>query len=1192
MELSLKPGQLHQAYDSLVSGVLLVDTGFEENVLFINRTALDYYECSTEQEFDEFTGGRFSGMTMDTDTHLSGVNITSQYGYLRFQFRTRKKRIREAEGYVSKITTAEGRQVYMLQLFYLENKLENASYDELTGLPGTQNFYHKALELAGKKKMAGDFTMFCPAFINIANFRGYNRSHGSEAGDKMLRYVAEILKSEFPEALIGHFSADNFAAILPRKNIFELLDEVCSSVDRRLGHGGASLKIGIVVYDKIVGPDVIMHSFDNARLACASIKNDKQKSWAIYDDKMKDTVEKRQYILDNFDDALSSGYIKVFYQPVVRTLSGKVCSYEALARWDDPKHGMISPGVFVPVLEDARLIGRLDVYVIESVIRSIHSRLEAGGEILPVSVNLSRLDFTLIDPVKCIEDAIIRYDVPRKFIHVEITETALAQNKEILEHTIGEFHSKGYEVWLDDFGSEYSSLNALHNFNFDLLKIDMGFFSNFNERGKEIITSVIYMAKCIGMHTLAEGVETREQLEFLKSMGCERIQGYYYGRPMQFEVGLIDAAKRHLTFEKEKEASMWEMAGFVNMTTDSPVAIFVCNGHYPQILMANKAYKNFVINQGYKSIANLNHLMKDDSYRLNIQLRRFINEVYESSEKSVVYASNGTYNRLNAKKIAGNADYWIGQTSAFDISMDEDRNVNRRMDMLAKQSGLFVDGFFYIDFDEDKIEAIVASSLWAKTGDVYNGIKMVVDNFCNSRVHPDDRQRFYNYIDREKIRANAAQSERGIAEDLFRIKLNSGRYCWIVFRAVIVNVDGSEKVIMCEQEDIWEHYENRAGMLPVFASSLSVAVRTDFADSKNRQKTAEKDQKDRINRLFTAHSIKEIAAAKGADTSQSDALLGFEAWTNDVITMGLDEKDPSEGIQKTILKIAENLHSERFFIFEELDENSVSCTYEWARNGQVHLKDELQAVPKKDLAALYNIFKNHKVAVITDYDKFTQENPGFMIPVSGIENVISGQLMASGTPIGFTMVLNSRSPEFEANGYMLATLTNFIAALIRNSKMLHDAEEKSMHDPMTGALNRSGLERYVRERTSGGSLTAIVVEVYKLHEINVKQGYDGGDAVIKLLVHILMRLSDSRHVVRIDGDEFLILEEDIDELGVGQITDRIQNACLAEGIRIVTGYGRYNENAGDNALDRLITDAENEKYRNRDIMEQLSGNNH
>ena len=244
--------------------------------------------------------------------------------------------------------------------------------------------------------------------------------------------------------------------------------------------------------------------------------------------------------MDSIDRAIKENWIKVFYQPVVLAENRKLCGMEALARWEDPVYGMLPPADFVPVLEEYRQIYKLDMYILEKVCTDIFEAKKTGTYYVPISINFSRLDFELIDVVAAVDDCLNRHAVQKDMIHVEITESALSENGVQLRQAIDRFKGEGYALWLDDFGSGYSGLNVLQDFEFDMMKIDMKFLHNFseNEKIRPILKSIVSLAKEIGMQTLTEGVETEEIFEFLRSIGCERMQGYLFGKPMPKEQAL------------------------------------------------------------------------------------------------------------------------------------------------------------------------------------------------------------------------------------------------------------------------------------------------------------------------------------------------------------------------------------------------------------------------------------------------------------------------------------------------------------------------------------------------------------------------------------------------------------------------------------------------------------------------------
>ena len=241
----------------------------------------------------------------------------------------------------------------------------------------------------------------------------------------------------------------------------------------------------------------------------------------------------RQEIIDNLDKAIDEGWIQVYYQPIVRTANGKVCSVEALARWNDPVRGLLSPASFIPVLEETGLIHKLDMCVVGQVLNDLKTNENAGIRCLPVSINFSRADFDSCDLVQVICSMVDEAQVDRKLINIEITESMVGSDFDYMKGQIERFRTQGFHVWMDDFGSGYSSLDVLQSIKFDLIKLDKGFMKRLDEGddGKIILKEMMKMATSLGIDTICEGVETESQVRFLQDIGCSKLQGYYFMRP-------------------------------------------------------------------------------------------------------------------------------------------------------------------------------------------------------------------------------------------------------------------------------------------------------------------------------------------------------------------------------------------------------------------------------------------------------------------------------------------------------------------------------------------------------------------------------------------------------------------------------------------------------------------------------------
>ena len=275
-------------------------------------------------------------------------------------------------------------------------------------------------------------------------------------------------------------------------------------------------------------------AIDRARYSSHLIRNRFQTVYAEYDKTMSEDYRKRLYIINNIDNAVNNGWIVPFYQPVVWSDTQQLCGCEALARWMDPVYGQLFPNEFIPVLEEYRLIHKLDKSIFESVCKDLRSALDAGRPVVPVSLNFSRLDFELMDAVAELENLVKKYNISKDLIHVEVTESALTDNFTKLNEAMNRIKELGYSLWLDDFGSGYSSLNVLKDYQFDVIKIDMRFLSNLDssDKARTLIDCIIKMASRINMLTLTEGVETDVQAEFLNKVGCTRLQGYLFGKPI------------------------------------------------------------------------------------------------------------------------------------------------------------------------------------------------------------------------------------------------------------------------------------------------------------------------------------------------------------------------------------------------------------------------------------------------------------------------------------------------------------------------------------------------------------------------------------------------------------------------------------------------------------------------------------
>ena len=407
---------------------------------------------------------------------------------------------------------------------------EKSSQDELTGLPNLHKFQYDAMEFLKKSEVVLENWRF--VFMDIGNFKNYNEKYGFSAGNAFLKIFGQYIIEEFPDELVARYSDDHFIVLAEVKDLEQRLDSLHEKIRKWESDVQMTLKAGFYMpKDQFTPPG---SACDYARYACESIKKNYTVNYIEYNTMMHKEFNRKKYIVNSIDNAIKNGYIKVFYQPVVWAADGKLCGAEALARWDDPDFGFLQPGAFISILEEYHLIHKLDMAVLEIVCRDLREAMDKGLRVFPISINFSRLDFELLNLADELDSCMERYGIDKGLIHVEVTESMLGEGNAKLTGMLNNLSERGYSLWLDDFGSGYSGLNVLKDYSFDMMKIDMNFLSKFSENKKSqpILTSIVGLAEKIGMKTLSEGVETNEAYDFLRSIGCQRLQGYLFGKPM------------------------------------------------------------------------------------------------------------------------------------------------------------------------------------------------------------------------------------------------------------------------------------------------------------------------------------------------------------------------------------------------------------------------------------------------------------------------------------------------------------------------------------------------------------------------------------------------------------------------------------------------------------------------------------
>ena len=408
-----------------------------------------------------------------------------------------------------------------------------ATHDPLTGL-----LSRSAFEEAAKKLLAEANEPYCMICSNIKDFKLINELCGTDVGDALLIAEADLIREgNYENTLSARIYADKFCTLLPKRYFDEeaFKQSMASLLDRMLS---IPLKTHFYlgIYDIVDVTEPIWTMSDKAMMAIDAIRGDYGQSVSYYSEGLFKRIIKEKEIIGSFDKAIADGEFHMFLQPQISN-DGTVAGAEALVRWIHPEKGMISPGDFIPVLEKTGLIHELDLYMWEKAAQKLDEWKRSGKDYLYISINISTKDFYLIDVYEAFRKLLEEHEFDVKNLKLEITESALMKDVKKIMKIMDQLHELGYDIEIDDFGSGYSSLGMLKDIHADVLKIDMIFLQETVnvERSTTILKNVISMSKELGMPVITEGVETKKQVDFLQSTGCDMFQGYYFAKPMSVE---------------------------------------------------------------------------------------------------------------------------------------------------------------------------------------------------------------------------------------------------------------------------------------------------------------------------------------------------------------------------------------------------------------------------------------------------------------------------------------------------------------------------------------------------------------------------------------------------------------------------------------------------------------------------------
>lgn len=519
-------------------------------------------------------------------------------------------------------------------------------YDSLTGIYGRRRFFQETRAVIrdnpDKKYL---FIRF-----DIHKFQLVNQFFGVEKGDMLIKHASKVLKNnlinEEQTYSFGRINADIFCCCIeeiPEEELAKCFQKIRADLNE------FDIEFDLLpvygIYRIVDCNESIDTVYDGANLAAKKCKGNYIRNYEYYDESMRKQLVEEQIIVNEMAQALEEEQFVLYVQPKYEIRHEELAGGEILVRWLHPIRGMISPGMFVPIFERNGFISKLDYYVLEHTCMMIDRWIKEKKKIFPVSVNISRVSLYNPKLPEQIIKLVSRYNIPPEYIQFELTESAYTSNPELIKKAMKELQNHGFKILMDDFGSGYSSLNVLKDIAVDILKLDMRFMvdGTSDKRGENILASVVRMAKWLEMPVIAEGVEQKQQVEFLRSVGCEYVQGFYYAKPMpvdEYEKKVADDSNTFIP-TLENHNSLIDKNGYVN--TDSilnilfsdlvqAIAIYEYDGNDIYLIRANNEYYDIF---GYENIDNKNSIqtMFEGEYRK--KLEEEFKKVNETKKMSV-----------------------------------------------------------------------------------------------------------------------------------------------------------------------------------------------------------------------------------------------------------------------------------------------------------------------------------------------------------------------------------------------------------------------------------------------------------------------------------------------------------------------------------------------------------------------------
>ncbi len=784
---------------------------------------------------------------------------------------------------------------------------------------------------------------------------------------------------------------------------------------------------------------------------------------------------RKEYLLDNFERALEEEWIEVYIQPVVRSSNGRVCEEEALARWDDPVLGVLNPSDIVPVLEEAGLIAKLDLYILEKVVKKMGRQMELGIYIVPTSINFSQLDFQTDETVNKIDEFIINSGIPKDIFSFEISENALVTEKDKTIHQLERLQQLGYGIEFDDFGSGDSSLLLANQIHFNTVKINLSLTRQIfvNENAKIYITELVKMARAMDIETIVKGVENEKQVEFLREIGCAKLQGFYFSKPISVKhlEEFAENDKQFLSLENPKEAEYYNAVDRVSLRELSyagegsesniiPMAIIEIDDYELNVMRLNKECQQFV---------DINFPDCRGIYKVTLSSQEEFPGAYTiSALKQCVKTGNniiiddrtptGITVHLLLKKIATNPETKKTAILFAIISVGEkaEKIDSLSYNYIARALSEDYVAMYFVDIETNKYVEYHSDGLNRDVTVEKEGDDYFFDSHRNkdNKIYEEDLPMFREMVTKENILKNI--EEHGSFSITFRANEDYGtRY--VCLKVVKDRTDGKHLIIgvnsvdsqIKQQKQFREMREERIyfSRIAALAGEIYAMYSVDLKDNS-----------------YTIYKSDKGANSIGINRKGKDFFDETQRLVKNIIY-----KDDLEGFRKAIVKdnIVSTIKKNGSFVYEyRLLFNEKPCYY------------------------------RYKAAIINENDE---------------ERLIVG-------------LINIDAEVRKEKEY---------------AESLSLVENLAIKDELTGVKNKHAYaqaEEVLESQLSAGLVKEYAIAVFDLNGlkyVNDTYGHLAGDEYIKEGCKIICDAFSHSPVYRIGGDEFVVIVKDKDYANIG-----------------------------------------------------------